>query len=1082
MHDECNEYTLQVPTQHPFITILNQEKLSWRSVLNQMKLIMHHYDKHVMEQSIKLLRPVFIYILCNPSVDLCDSCKHETWQLLIKSSNTLNLQAEILLWLCTNRIDTCVDANCRVLELAEVSLLKGNEEYCTALIPLIASLTIQLLEYGHEPMQNFCAILDLIERSYNNIGNITIAMMTEIILVCPAAYLLNAFQICTVIVDKMPCSIILLNALAASLLKWLAYPSLLCSDALAEAKELLIRIMSQKQTGNGDDIASNKMLLTFSHSNRYIQFYTELIRSLYSLENDILSWLENLSLAPIDLRYMCKLILCGIFLYSNESIVVQKTCDILVQIAREINSFTSHVLSLLLHKLTKSCDSSTLKYLLLAVPEFTMSKENLPIVIHTLDTLLNSGKPLKYFAIQLYTKALEKEPRCYRFISAALMDTMETDHSWHSDVTCAQAIKYICENRPEDGEELVPLLSQILNRCVDLNGGTASALALNSISALCKFAVIGIYSTWQVLAPKMRKEKRTVVLESLCELFADIPSFPFRASDDYDKFIVDIVTHLWDYTICEDTKIAKAAFKALRSYHLERVPLSALPLDFRSDLVVSTYSGKTANETDKSENVLQYIPGTCWIQMLKKINPSVLSAAGDLLIFYIEDELSGFRSRIYTWPQGEPSNYKYLPERSVIRAVGEYLRRGNKIDPSNQRAIVECLRIFAHKYKKPLPNIKWDFLKEAMQISEEAKEYSLSIASRHCQISASAKLLTESFLSMYTSASEAGQLLLNEKHLVFYSNLDELCQAIQPSSLKQFLETSLNYIIEKISLNDERSVDLFNRIVSSYATALKSSVILIGNRTLLTSMLEQILEKVDLTSSKYFEKYLAAVMELLDKDIERMTSPSIWFEVTPKKLKNAITIRAEISFRKFNSINSPLIWLNEPIDMAASNPEMQKYLLENIQRVQTNLRLLKSYDSGSPKNWILDFMSHINALIVEESHEKNNIIFYCDILFVSIICLSGMDCLLPKRELLTSLRDERIRLFPQAISVLIDRQIWKSISCQIMKWLNHMRTSSISDVYISAFQSALILLRHEEDYNLQWTNYLSVKTYIPTFN
>lgn len=149
-----------------------------------------------MEQSIELLRPVFMYILCNPSMDLCESCKRETWQLVIKSSNTLDLQAEILLWLCTNRIDTCVDANYRVLELAEVSLLKGDEEYCTTLIPLIASLIIQLLEYGHEPVQNFCTILDLIERSYDDIGNITIAMMTEIILVCPAAYLLNALQIC----------------------------------------------------------------------------------------------------------------------------------------------------------------------------------------------------------------------------------------------------------------------------------------------------------------------------------------------------------------------------------------------------------------------------------------------------------------------------------------------------------------------------------------------------------------------------------------------------------------------------------------------------------------------------------------------------------------------------------------------------------------------------------------------------------------------------------------------------------------------------------------------------------------------
>lgn len=149
-----------------------------------------------MKQSLKLLRPVFMYILCNPSMDSYESCKHEAWQLLIKSNNTLELQAEVLLWLCTNRVDTCVDANCRLLEFAEVSLSKGDKEYCTALIPLIASLTIQLLEYGYEPMQNFCTILDLIEQSYDYIGNITIATIAEIILVCPAAYLFNALQIC----------------------------------------------------------------------------------------------------------------------------------------------------------------------------------------------------------------------------------------------------------------------------------------------------------------------------------------------------------------------------------------------------------------------------------------------------------------------------------------------------------------------------------------------------------------------------------------------------------------------------------------------------------------------------------------------------------------------------------------------------------------------------------------------------------------------------------------------------------------------------------------------------------------------
>jgi len=154
-----------------------------------------------MEQSTELLRPVFLHVLCDPSMKWSDSCKQKMWQLVIKSNNTSDLKIEILLWLCTNQLDNCVDTNCRVLEIAEISLLKADKEYCTALILLIASLTIQLLEYGHEPIQNFCVIFDLIEQCDNYIGNIMISLMTEIILICPAAYLLNALQICKYVID-----------------------------------------------------------------------------------------------------------------------------------------------------------------------------------------------------------------------------------------------------------------------------------------------------------------------------------------------------------------------------------------------------------------------------------------------------------------------------------------------------------------------------------------------------------------------------------------------------------------------------------------------------------------------------------------------------------------------------------------------------------------------------------------------------------------------------------------------------------------------------------------------------------------
>lgn len=417
----------------------------------------------------------------------------------------------------------------------------------------------------------------------------------------------------------------------------------------------------------------------------------------------------------------------------------------------------------------------------------------------------------------------------------------------------------------------------------------------------------------------MRKEKRTVILESLCEFFGNISSYQFRSNDDYECFFNDAVTLLWSYVVCEDTRVVEFALKSLRSYSFAQIPLNALPPDLQSDLVSShACSGKKANE--QPENALQYVPGTCWIQMLKKMNKSVLPTAGDLLISYIEEELGTFKSRIYNWPQGEPRDFKYLSERSVIRTVGEYLRRGDKADPNNHRIMVECLRVFAHRYAKPLPNVQWDFLKVTMQISEEAKEYSLSIASRHACISQSAMQLMDNLLSRYKDckfASDVGQLLLNEKHSAFYANLCELCRAFQSSDLKPFLETSLDYVIDKISHNDEKGVTLFNCIMSSYALALKNDKVHVGTRTLLSIMLEKVFDEVDLTH-KGLEEYFTAVMEMPVKDVERMISPNIWWEITTKKLRNAVAVAAELAFRKFT--DTPLVWLNEFIDVAASHP------------------------------------------------------------------------------------------------------------------------------------------------------------------
>lgn len=717
----------------------------------------------------------------------------------------------------------------------------------------------------------------------------------------------------------MLCSDIFLNTLMACVLKWMAYPSILCSDALDMATDLTKKVFTKATYADNDDtVFSSQIFAAVTHSDSYIQFYWEMVHSLSTCKSsDILLWLKSMSRVPFDLKDKCKLLLCGLFLQSNNPQVTELSCKILVDVSKERKSFESHVLSLVLHKLAKSRNSTESKSLLLVLPELVTMKENVPIVNHTLDTLLNGDQQLKYFAIELYLKTLRKEPRCYRFVSTAIIRLMKSDRSWYSDATCARAIKYICENHCEHGETLVPLLSQILNRSTEMNGGTASALALRSISALCKASVIDISSTWRILAPKMEKEKRIIVLESLCQLFGDITAYPPSGSvEEHDKLIDDIVSNLWKYTTHSNPRIIDAALRALASYSLENIPLKALPADFRCNLVLPAAYAKTPIDADKKpEDVLPYIPGTCWIQMLQKVNKMALSAAGDLLISFVANELNSFPSRIYVWPQGEPQNFKYLPEKSVIRAVGEYLRRCNKSDSSNHRIITECLRILAHKYPKPLPNINWCFLKDTVDLSPETKEYTLSIASHHSTISLSAKTFVENYLLAYKSITDSDLMSKQDEYRVFYSNLEDLCQALQPHTIKPFLETTLEYVIKKITVDDENSINLFQHIMSSYARTLQNQQVHDSNSTLFATILEKLLDKIDLTCN-HFGSYFVAALELSPKHLERMTSPKVWWEITLGKLMNAIAIRVEMALKERSEF--PLSWLNEIIDTTIS--------------------------------------------------------------------------------------------------------------------------------------------------------------------
>lgn len=150
------------------------------------------------------MRPVFIFILCNPSSALSDGCKEKAWQLL-KSSNALELQIEILLWLRTNDVDNCLETYYKIFGFTMVSLSKNDKDICIALLPLLSSVCISFLEHGFDPVVNLDTISTIINKYDNLSGNILLALMSEMIVICPGYYLFNVLQLCE-------CTLIITNS------------------------------------------------------------------------------------------------------------------------------------------------------------------------------------------------------------------------------------------------------------------------------------------------------------------------------------------------------------------------------------------------------------------------------------------------------------------------------------------------------------------------------------------------------------------------------------------------------------------------------------------------------------------------------------------------------------------------------------------------------------------------------------------------------------------------------------------------------------------------------------------------------
>nr|CAD7568632.1 unnamed protein product [Timema californicum] len=741
-------FTLRSP-QHPFITILKQKKEVWLDVFNQIQFMCQHKEDIVANNSVELLRPVLLFILCDPcqTRDLPLTCCRQTWALVLHLLQYPQFKEFIIdaqSWVQVELDNSVMDNSWMLLDLAHASIDKGDLELCSslALAPFVASAIHRLTTLGHDTRCWLSLLTTLTERNPES-ASCVLMLLADTVTNCPAIYLKDLLNTCAVILEQKSSNVIAAKMLACSALQWLLYPSHTTAESLGVASSLLTAIDNTTSWGNHTArLCTNKVFAQLRSMDERVDFSIEMCKLVETWQNNpssLLPYLSRISSSPPSFLEKLRLFLSAIFVDNfNTNEVKEKSLQLLLLLVRRNNELATSIVTLILYKLASEHQPHIQLELLRGLTAMAVQKENIALVVHSLESVRLKSS-LKTLSVDLYLRLWKVECRCYPYLQKLLLEPASNernDQTWEFEVARAVAISDICKTRPElYGEELVILLSQILNNCGDTWGSLPSSIALQGITSLCKAGIADIASTWRALAPKLSRDKRTAVVVSLCEFFAAIPSL-HTPSIDYEKLVIEASTKLWMYvSTSNQLEVITAALR-------QKLKLP------------SSYAKTPVDAARRPEDVLPYIPGECWIQLLHQytglsmmgrarfISQSYVSAGYsfyiDMLTCWIKVELTVYHSGMYQITgRGEPANYNHLHDRSICQAVTNYLC--NQTQGISQDVTRQCFRIISQSFTKPLPPLNWSFLQKFLDKSSEIRMHCLVVAARQAKISPSAR-------------------------------------------------------------------------------------------------------------------------------------------------------------------------------------------------------------------------------------------------------------------------------------------------------------------------------------------------------
>nr|XP_009675312.1 PREDICTED: focadhesin [Struthio camelus australis] len=671
-----NLYAIRI-TPHPLISVLENRPECWPVLLQQITAFFQQCPDRAQSSCVGIMAPFLRYLYCEPSqLREYAELRMGLLKILLQRRGPKNkeapsvLECQIILLLCD------FVPHLQLKDLAQVTeALFLLQELFLSLLRYPVFWKVQLSQFCLQ-LLCFCevclnitgecsSVISLIEDHFELLKEVFpmeqyIIGLALLLLQTPASQqkpiLSLAYKLLSCSeTQNIPTTALVLVMPVLQILSSTSVGDCLSEEDSGTTRQQLainlLEMLQQEDVKDRKELMSSKLL--FPITSAYSLLYTTWkIMELMKEKSAITAWLSSVkSLLPITTQVPSHVFLLLAYLLVREK--GDSLCGVLSAVAEVAKADCSQVPNLipvLIFKLGRPLEPALYRDILYTLPTLGVHKVCVAQILRVIQ-MLGSTPKLRAITLRLMTSLWERQDRIYpelqKFMAVSDMRSLslDKDAQWEKLIAKAACIRDICRQRPyQHGADMLAAISQVLNECTKPDQASPAAIVLQGLQALCEAEVVCIRSTWNALSPKLSCDTRPLILKTLNELFALVPSLTVN-TNEYEKFKAQVISFLWNNTQNKDAVVAVSAYKSLSSFGSEEHTILHLPEQARPE--VDPLEEMDMNEEEEEKEVDLSVPGSSYIKLLSLTPASVLGAFEEFAASLVKQEMTNMPRGVY---------------------------------------------------------------------------------------------------------------------------------------------------------------------------------------------------------------------------------------------------------------------------------------------------------------------------------------------------------------------------------------------------------------------------------------------------